>query len=70
MKTRGGGWTVLQRRGEFGQDDNYFLKGWDKYKNGFGNQEEVRILRFILKYLAKMSLSPIMILSKNCHASI
>ena len=42
METLGGGWTVLQRRGDFGQDTNYFLKGWDKYKNGFGNPEQVR----------------------------
>ena len=42
METLGGGWTVLQRRGDFGQDTNYFLKGWDKYKNGFGDPEQVR----------------------------
>ena len=42
METYGGGWTVLQRRGDFGQDTNYFLKGWEKYKNGFGNPEQVR----------------------------
>ena len=42
METLAGGWTVLQRRGDFGQDRNYFLKGWEKYKNGFGNPEEVR----------------------------
>ena len=42
METLAGGWTVLQRRGDFGQDKNYFLKGWELYKNGFGNPEQVR----------------------------
>jgi len=40
METRGGGWTVLQRRGDFGKPDDYFLRKWAEYKNGFGNPEE------------------------------
>ena len=49
METLGGGWTVLQRRGDFGQDNNYFLKDWDNYKNGFGNPEQVRKMEILLK---------------------
>jgi len=40
METRGGGWTVLQRRGDFGTKEDYFLRKWDAYKQGFGNPEE------------------------------
>jgi len=40
METRGGGWTVLQRRGDFGSKEDYFLRKWDAYKLGFGNPEE------------------------------
>ena len=41
MDTLGGGWTVLQRRGDFGKPKNFFLKKWDNYKLGFGDPEEV-----------------------------
>ena len=34
------GWTVIQRRGDFGRPADYFLKNWDEYKNGFGDPEE------------------------------
>lgn len=44
MDTLGGGWTVLQRRGDFGKPKNFFLKKWDNYKNGFGNPEEVCLI--------------------------
>ncbi|GFY77289.1 techylectin-5A [Trichonephila inaurata madagascariensis] len=37
METAGGGWTVLQRRGNFGNAQNYFDKNWADYKHGFGN---------------------------------
>jgi len=40
METRGGGWTVLQRRGDFDTKEDYFLRKWDAYKQGFGNPEE------------------------------
>eukprot|EP00091_Calanus_sinicus_P015916 TRINITY_DN3497_c0_g1_i2.p1 TRINITY_DN3497_c0_g1~~TRINITY_DN3497_c0_g1_i2.p1 ORF type:complete len:314 (-),score=60.02 TRINITY_DN3497_c0_g1_i2:322-1230(-) len=40
METRGGGWTVLQRRGDFGTPEDYFLRKWPAYKDGFGNPEE------------------------------
>ena len=41
MDTLGGGWTVLQRRGDFGKPKNFFLKKWDDYKQGFGDPKEV-----------------------------
>ena len=34
METRGGGWTVIQRRGDFGRNKTYFLRKWDSYKKG------------------------------------
>lgn len=37
MDTNGGGWTVIQRRGNFGRPDNYFYRGWSSYKDGFGD---------------------------------
>jgi len=40
METHGGGWTVLQRRGDFGRPANYFLRGWKDYRDGFGNPNE------------------------------
>ncbi|KAG8173701.1 hypothetical protein JTE90_026039 [Oedothorax gibbosus] len=40
MVTDGGGWTVLQRRGNFGKAMNYFNKTWEFYKNGFGQLEK------------------------------
>ena len=35
----GGGvpWTVIQRRGQFGNPPNYFAKLWNDYRAGFGN---------------------------------
>ncbi|KAG8194677.1 hypothetical protein JTE90_027992 [Oedothorax gibbosus] len=40
MKTDGGGWTVLQRRGNYGNAPNYFNKTWEFYKRGFGHLEK------------------------------
>jgi hypothetical protein len=34
------GWTVLQRRGDFGNPPRYFLRKWQAYKNGFGELDE------------------------------
>ncbi|CAL1284429.1 unnamed protein product [Larinioides sclopetarius] len=37
METDGGGWTVIQRRGQYGNGVDYFNKKWKDYKEGFGN---------------------------------
>lgn len=37
METRGGGWTVIQRRGDFGNNATYFYRKWRAYKEGFGD---------------------------------
>jgi len=37
MVTDGGGWTVLQRRGDYKRSKDYFYKDWEEYKFGFGN---------------------------------
>ncbi|XP_055950299.1 techylectin-5A-like isoform X1 [Argiope bruennichi] len=40
MDTEGGGWTVIQRRGNFNRSKHFFYKGWTSYKNGFGDIEK------------------------------
>jgi len=40
MKNYGGGWTVIQRRGDFGNDENYFSRNQSEYKNGFGEPKK------------------------------
>ncbi|CAL1281176.1 unnamed protein product [Larinioides sclopetarius] len=37
METSGGGWTVIQRRGDYRRPADFFLKTWHSYKNGFGD---------------------------------
>lgn len=37
METNGGGWTVIQRRGDFGRAKDYFFNDWNAYKLGFGD---------------------------------
>ncbi|GIX91739.1 techylectin-5A [Caerostris darwini] len=37
METSGGGWTVLQRRGDYKRPADFFFKTWNSYKNGFGD---------------------------------
>jgi len=37
MTTDGGGWTVIQRRGDFGEPRENFSASWRDYKFGFGN---------------------------------
>ncbi|KAF8787968.1 Techylectin-5B like protein [Argiope bruennichi] len=51
METDGGGWTVIQRRGKFPIQQDFYLD-WESYKNGFGNlmqefwlgNENIRVL--------------------------
>lgn len=40
MDTDGGGWTLLQRRGNFDRPKDFFFKDWASYKAGFGNIEK------------------------------
>ncbi|GBN32981.1 Techylectin-5A [Araneus ventricosus] len=40
MDTDGGGWTVIQRRGNFHRSSDYFFRNWASYKNGFGEIEK------------------------------
>ncbi|XP_065301843.1 techylectin-5A-like isoform X3 [Dermacentor albipictus] len=37
MDTDGGGWTVIQRRGQFGNSVYYFYRNWTEYATGFGD---------------------------------
>ncbi|XP_055953861.1 techylectin-5A-like [Argiope bruennichi] len=37
MTTDGGGWIVIQRRGQYGNGEDYFVKKWKEFKEGFGN---------------------------------
>ncbi|KFM58264.1 Techylectin-5B, partial [Stegodyphus mimosarum] len=40
LETEGGGWTVLQRRGDFGEEFRQnFTQNWDMYKRGFGDPQ-------------------------------
>lgn len=39
MTTDGGGWTVIMRRGDYGDKMTTFHKNWASYKNGFGDSE-------------------------------
>ncbi|XP_035227247.1 techylectin-5A-like isoform X1 [Stegodyphus dumicola] len=40
MEDDGGGWTVIQRRGDFDSEKDYFYQDWEAYKNGFGDQSK------------------------------
>ncbi len=35
----GGGWTLVQRRGQHGNPPGYFYRAWDEYLLGFGHLE-------------------------------
>ncbi|XP_035220723.1 techylectin-5A-like [Stegodyphus dumicola] len=37
MEDDNGGWTVIQRRGDFGSAKDYFYRDWVSYKKGFGD---------------------------------
>ncbi|KAK8766441.1 hypothetical protein V5799_006777 [Amblyomma americanum] len=37
METDGGGWTVVVRRGQFGNGVFYFHRDWEEYATGFGD---------------------------------
>lgn len=40
METDGGDWTVIQRRGQFGNSMYYFYRNWTEYASGFGDVEK------------------------------
>lgn len=40
MDTDGGGWTVIQRRGQFGNNAYYFYRNWTEYATGFGDPDK------------------------------
>jgi len=40
MDTDGGGWTVLQQRGDNGNPEDYFHRDWADYEQGFGDPEK------------------------------
>ncbi|XP_022257373.1 techylectin-5A-like [Limulus polyphemus] len=40
MDTDGGGWIVIQRRGDYGNPTDYFYKSWQEFKMGFGDIEK------------------------------
>uniref|UniRef100_A0A224Y5Y0 Fibrinogen-related domain containing protein n=1 Tax=Rhipicephalus zambeziensis TaxID=60191 RepID=A0A224Y5Y0_9ACAR len=37
METDGGGWTVIQERGQYGNNAYYFYRNWTQYASGFGD---------------------------------
>lgn len=37
MESDGGGWTVIQKRGQYGNPALYFKRDWKDYANGFGD---------------------------------
>jgi len=37
LEKDGGRWTVIQRRGDFGNPEDYFYRNWYNYTNGFGD---------------------------------
>ncbi|XP_067012693.2 uncharacterized protein [Anabrus simplex] len=40
MHTAGGGWTVIQRRGQFPGSQQNFTLSWNNYKHGFGDLDK------------------------------
>ncbi|CAL4066006.1 unnamed protein product, partial [Meganyctiphanes norvegica] len=40
MAIASGGWTVLQRRDDYGEPRENFNRDWEAYKHGFGNPNE------------------------------
>lgn len=40
METDGGDWTVIQRRGQFGNSMYYFYRNWTEYASGFGDVQK------------------------------
>ncbi|KAM7295048.1 uncharacterized protein ISCGN_024553 [Ixodes scapularis] len=40
MNTDGGGWTVIQNRGQYGNSAYYFYRNWTEYANGFGERDK------------------------------
>ncbi|CAN7990705.1 unnamed protein product, partial [Ixodes hexagonus] len=40
METEAGGWTVIQKRGQYGNNAYHFYRNWTEYKTGFGNPKK------------------------------
>ncbi|XP_067118155.1 techylectin-5A-like [Centruroides vittatus] len=40
MNEEGGGWTFLERRGNFGYPSDYFYRNWQNYSQGFGDLDK------------------------------
>ncbi|XP_015929441.3 techylectin-5A-like [Parasteatoda tepidariorum] len=64
METDGGGWTVIQRRGDFKRPIDYFYKTWKQYKEGFGSlrrdfwlgNDNIHALTYQKRYSARFDL--------------
>lgn len=39
MTTFGGGWTVIQSRGQYDNDPDYFNRNFSEYQDGFGDEQ-------------------------------
>ena len=61
MQSSGGGWTVIQRRGDFKVDpEDSFYRNWTEYRAGFGpptGEESVGVMKQF-RQLQLLKLSP------------
>ena len=51
MVTMGGGWMVIQQRGQFGNPVNYFDRGFEEYKKGFGELVSLKSVQCNLDFI-------------------